>query len=81
MTQIKMTLNPTQTMLAPLAAAFSFAMTASAHFKAYGTKKEDLAAVSVANYNYASDNPKAQMQRKLTIGRILFLFIRALISV
>jgi acetyl-CoA C-acetyltransferase len=44
-----------------------FAMTASAHFKAYGTKKEDLAAVSVANYNYASDNPKAQMQRKLTM--------------
>jgi acetyl-CoA C-acetyltransferase len=44
-----------------------FAMTASAHFKAYGSKKEDLAAVSVANYNYAADNPKAQMQRKLTM--------------
>jgi len=42
-------------------------MTASAHFKAYGSKKEDLAAVSVANYNYAADNPKAQMQRKLTM--------------
>ena len=37
------------------------------HVLDHGTKKEDLAAVSVANYNYASDNPKAQMQRKLTM--------------
>lgn len=44
-----------------------FAMTASEHFKHYGTKKEHLAAVSVANYNYAADNPVAQMQKKLTM--------------
>ena len=33
----------------------------------YGTKKEDLAAVSVANYNYAATNPVAQMQKTLTL--------------
>ena len=44
-----------------------FAMTASEYFKHYGTKKEHLAAVSVANYNYAFDNPVAQMQKKLTM--------------
>ena len=44
-----------------------FALTATEHMRHYGTKKEQLASVSVANYNYAADNPKAQMQRKLTL--------------
>ncbi len=44
-----------------------FALTAQEHFMHYGSKKEDLAAVSVANYNYASDNPMAQMQKKITL--------------
>jgi len=44
-----------------------FSLTAQEHMIHYGTKKEDLAAVSVANYNYAADNPVAQMQRKLTL--------------
>jgi acetyl-CoA C-acetyltransferase len=44
-----------------------FALTAQDHFMNYGSKKEDLAAVSVANYNYAADNPFAQMQRRITL--------------
>lgn len=44
-----------------------FALTAKEHMKHYGTKKEDLAAVSVTNYNYAVDNPFAQMQKALTL--------------
>ena len=44
-----------------------FALTATEHFKHYGTKKEQLAAVSVANYNYAVTNPLAHMQRGLTL--------------
>ena len=44
-----------------------FSLTAQEHMIHYGTKKEDLAAVSVANYNYAADNPVAQMQKNLTL--------------
>jgi len=44
-----------------------FALTAQEHFMHYGSKKEDLAAVSVAIYNYAADNPVAQMQKKITL--------------
>jgi acetyl-CoA C-acetyltransferase len=44
-----------------------FALTASEHMKYYGTTKEQLAAVSVANYNYAATNPVAQMQKALTL--------------
>ncbi|MCX7966760.1 MAG: thiolase family protein [Syntrophorhabdaceae bacterium] len=44
-----------------------FALTAQEHMMHYGTKKEHLAAVSVANYNYAADNPVAQMQKRLTL--------------
>ena len=46
-----------------------FSLTAQEHMIHYGTKKEDLAAVSVANYNYAADNPLAQMQKKPDPGR------------
>jgi acetyl-CoA C-acetyltransferase len=44
-----------------------FALTAQDHMDHYGSKKEDFAAVSVANYNYAADNPLAQMQKRLTL--------------
>jgi len=44
-----------------------FALTAKAHMKHYGTKKEQLAAVSVKNWRNGSNNPKAQFQRKITL--------------
>lgn len=44
-----------------------FALTAQEHMMHYGSKKEQLAAVSVANYNYAATNPVAQMQKALTM--------------
>lgn len=44
-----------------------FALTAQEHMIHYGTKKEDLASVSVANYNYAATNPVAQMQKTLSL--------------
>lgn len=44
-----------------------FALTAMEHMKHYGTTKEQLAKVSVVNYNFGSDNPKAQMQKALTM--------------
>ncbi len=44
-----------------------FALTAQEHMMHYGTTKEQLAAVSVANYNYAATNPVAQMQKALTL--------------
>lgn len=43
-----------------------FAMIAKMHMKRYGTTKEQMAAVSIANYNYGSNNPKGQYQRTLT---------------
>jgi acetyl-CoA C-acetyltransferase len=36
-----------------------FAMVAKMHMKRYGTTKEQMASVSVVNYNYGSTNPKA----------------------
>ena len=48
-----------------------FALHAKDHMKRFGTTKEQLAAVSVANYNYASNNPFAQYQRKLTMQEAL----------
>jgi len=48
-----------------------FALTAQEHMLHYGTKKEDLAAVAVVNYNYGAENPFAQMQKKLTLEEAL----------
>jgi acetyl-CoA C-acetyltransferase len=42
-----------------------FAMIAKMHMKRYGTTKEQMAAVSIANYNYGSNNPKGHYQRTL----------------
>lgn len=44
-----------------------FAMVAKEHMRHYGTTKEQLARVSVANYFFGHDNPKAQMQKVLTL--------------
>lgn len=48
-----------------------FALHAKEHMKYYGTTKEQLAAVSVINYNYGSANPFAQYQKKLTMEEAL----------
>jgi len=44
-----------------------FALHAKEHMKRYGTTKEQLAAVSVTNYNFGAANPDAQFQKKLTM--------------
>ena len=44
-----------------------FALHAKEHMKRYGTTKEQLAAVSVTNYNFGAVNPDAQFQKKLTM--------------
>jgi len=43
-----------------------FALAATEHMAHYGTVKEQLDAVAVTNYNYAVDNPFAQMRKGLT---------------
>ena len=48
-----------------------FALIAKEHMKHYGTTKEQLAWVSVVNYNYGAENPKAQFQKKLTLEEAL----------
>jgi acetyl-CoA C-acetyltransferase len=49
-----------------------FAMIAKMHMKRYGTTKEQMAHVSVANYNYGSTNPNAHFYpRTLTIDEAL----------
>jgi acetyl-CoA C-acetyltransferase len=41
-----------------------FAMIAKLHMQRYGTTKEQMGAVSIANYNYGSNNPKAHFYQK-----------------
>jgi acetyl-CoA C-acetyltransferase len=48
-----------------------FAMIAKDHMKHYGTKREELAAVSVANYEYGFSNPKGHFQKALTVEEVL----------
>ncbi len=49
-----------------------FAMIAKMHMKRYGTTKEQMAHVSVANYNYGSTNPNGHFYpRELTIDEAL----------
>jgi len=49
-----------------------FALIAKMHMKRYGTTKEQMAHVSVANYNYGSTNPNGHFyQRKLTMDEAL----------
>ncbi|OPY13893.1 MAG: Acetyl-CoA acetyltransferase [Syntrophus sp. PtaB.Bin001] len=44
-----------------------FAMVAKEHMRYYGTTKEHLSRVAVANYNFGQDNPKGQMQKAITL--------------
>jgi len=48
-----------------------FAMIAKEHMKHYGTKRTELADVSLANYDYGLSNPKGQFQKKLTLDEVL----------
>jgi len=48
-----------------------FAMTAKEHMKYYGTKREEMASVSVVNYEYGLANPKAHFQKKLSMEEVL----------
>ena len=49
-----------------------FALIAKMHMKRYGTTKEQMAHVSVANYNYGSTNPNGHFcQRKITMDEAL----------
>jgi len=51
--------------------ALWFAMQAKDHMRHYGTTREQLAAVSVANYGYGINNPKGQFQKELTETDVL----------
>ncbi|MBI4295489.1 MAG: thiolase family protein [Chloroflexi bacterium] len=48
-----------------------FAMTAKDHMKYYGTKKEQLAAISVKNRKFGANNPKAQFQKEVTMEEVM----------
>ncbi len=51
--------------------ALWFAMQAKDHMRHYGTTREQLAAVSVANYAYGFNNPKGQFQKELSEDDVL----------
>jgi len=48
-----------------------FALHAKEHMKHYGTTKEQLAAVSITNYDFGYTNPIAQQKKKLTMEETL----------
>lgn len=48
-----------------------FALMATAHMDAYGTTQEQMARVAVKNHHHASLNPKAHMQKEVTLETIL----------
>lgn len=48
-----------------------YALMATAHMNAYGTTERQLAAVAVKNHYHGSMNPKAQMQKEITIETAL----------
>jgi len=48
-----------------------YAILACAHMKAYGTTREELAAVAVKNHYHASLNPNAQFHTRLTIDQVM----------
>ncbi|MHA1250555.1 MAG: thiolase domain-containing protein [Candidatus Helarchaeota archaeon] len=49
----------------------NYALMATRHMYEYGTKKEALSSVAVKNHEFASKNPKAQFQRKITLEQAL----------
>jgi acetyl-CoA C-acetyltransferase len=48
-----------------------FALMATAHMHAYGTTQEQMAKVAVKNHHHASLNPKAHLQKEITIENVL----------
>jgi acetyl-CoA C-acetyltransferase len=48
-----------------------FAMMATAHMAKYGTTEEHLAKVAVKNHENGMLNPKAHLQKKITVGDVL----------
>ena len=48
-----------------------FALMATAHMNAYGTTEKDLAMVAVKNHYHGSMNPKAQIQKEITLEQAL----------
>ncbi len=48
-----------------------FALMATAHMDAYGTTQEQMAKVAVKNHHHATMNPKAQMQKDITLEAAL----------
>lgn len=48
-----------------------FAFIAKDHMRHYGTKREALAEVSIANYDYGLNNPKGHFQKKLSLEEVL----------
>lgn len=48
-----------------------FALMATAHMHAYGTTERELAMVAVKNHYHGSMNPKAQMQKEITLEQAL----------
>jgi acetyl-CoA C-acetyltransferase len=48
-----------------------YALYANAHMAKYGTTEEDLALVAVKNHKYASMNPIAHLQNKITVADVL----------
>lgn len=48
-----------------------FALMATAHMNAYGTTQEQMARVAVKNHHHASLNPKAHMQKEITVENVL----------
>jgi acetyl-CoA C-acetyltransferase len=48
-----------------------FALMATAHMHAYGTTQEQMAKVAVKNHHHASLNPKAHLQKEITVENVL----------
>jgi acetyl-CoA C-acetyltransferase len=48
-----------------------FALMATAHMNTYGTTQEQMAKVAVKNHHHASLNPKAHLQKEITVETVL----------
>jgi acetyl-CoA C-acetyltransferase len=48
-----------------------FALMATAHMHEYGTTQEQMAQVAVKNHHHASLNPKAHMQKEITLENVM----------
>ena len=54
-----------------------FALMANKHFKEFGTTKEDLAKVAIKNHYNGSLNPKAHIQREVTMDKVMGAYMIA----